>query len=590
MIWPFPQIRAALERWLTHQDKVKPSEIRREYGWNAQVADRPWKDQYNLQAHLVNANVSIAIRAITDAIMSLHWEIVSVENIGGVERETEDREHPANEILKAPNPDMAWEEIIENIVKSYLGDGNAILTMERMTGPNPNVEIWPRDPRPPYVKQAIPGGRLTGYWFGNDERDKRFYPKERVIHVRDQNPENPLWGVPRIEPVRLEIEMDYLVNMFNRNFFKNGAVLNLTWNPKENLSEIQHDALLEQWEARRGDPDMFFRPMINMFAGAWSTPDQVHKDIAFLDLLKHNREKIFGVFGLPPFRGGVMEYANYANALAQDKDFWNNTVKPVTKKIEIGLNQQLIQRLFDESVRLRCNYSEVPALKGEPKEQAEIDVMLVKAGILTANEVRENRNLEPIEEPEPPDDTEDMPEETPSKDEEEKVGNALLHVFSQERATLRAAIRKYTHDGSLMSRLVYPEAEVTRLLSRLDLYAHLQNEALPAVVAIARNRINYSMQHYVPDDAELGTLIAIANNDLLGLAEEMQKLLQTFLGDAMTYGWTVSQLLSRVNGIFAIERAKHTAHMLARWAVKHADDLATRRRLGLTPQQKEAQG
>jgi HK97 family phage portal protein len=595
---PFRQIAAAWRRLVTHRDRVAPLEIRRQYGWNVESADRPWKKQHDLEAPLVNANVSIATRAISDAVTALKWEIVSVDTVGGIEREEEDRDHPANAIINDPNPEMTLREVMAHVTRSYLTDGNGILTIERLTGPNDRIEIWPRDPRPPYVQQRIADGRVAGYEFGVDDSRRMFYPRERVIHVRDMNPEDPLWGVSRIESVRDEIYMDYLINQFNKNFFVNAGSLLLMWNPKDTLTQVQHEQLMGKWAERAGDTDAFYRPFINQFAGSWSSPEQTHKDIAFEELTKLIRERIFGVFGLPPFRGGVMEYANYANALAQDKDFWNNTVKPVTARIEDAFNKQLIWRFWDRDVRLRCDYSDIPALKGEPKEQAEIYAIYVEKNIMTANEVRERLNLDPLEEDELPKPTgavgdEDMPADDdadqapkPTKDEEDETANALAGVFRAQKARLRNGLTDYTVKGRMMSRLGWPEEEANRLLSVSMLQRHMSTAVLPSLSAIGRHRGTFG--HSVPTQRDIGSILQIGDNELLNLAQESNELLRGYLSDAATYGWSLSQLLKRTNGIFSGDRARRAAKSLTKMAVRQGEVIAMSRRIGVSPTTKEA--
>jgi HK97 family phage portal protein len=595
--WRMREIRTAVAEWFTHRDRIKPSEIQRVYGWGVDIAGRELKQANNLDAHKVNSSVNICIRAITDAVASLKWELVALQNVGGIEREEADEEHPANAMLQNPNPDMTLREVIRHITKSLLGDGNALLTIERMTGPNDAIELWPRDPRPPYVEPYIPSGVLKGYYFGFDQRSRVFYRKDQVVHIRDISPESPIWGVPRFEAVRTEIYMDYLVNEFNKNFFINGAALGLMWNPAVKLTEQQHQQMIAGFEAvQRGTPNAF-KTLFNMYPGQWSTPDQKHRDIAFGDLLRMNREKIYGAFGLPPFRGGVMEYANYANALAQDKDFWNNTVKPITTIIEDALNKQVIWRFWDRDIKLRCCYDDVPALKGEPLEQMQVDALAISSGIFTVNEVRERRNLKPLkEEPKQLPPSEDNPDDVPadeeapipSKEEEEDVSNALGSIFRQERHRLRTGLNDYTASGRFMSRLVWAEGDAQVLLPVTALYERLASAVVPVVINIGRQHTNATFKqsrsntYHIPTEQELVAIKESAQGELLNLAMEMHELLQSFLADAMAYDWHLPDLIKRTNGIFSQERIEHTTQRLLTFTIRQADALAVAESLGIT--------
>ena len=562
---------SVIRGWFKHEDKIKALEVRAKYGFNAPRATRDSKTDYDLLAKTINANVAIAITAISDAMSMVRWDIVSLTSKGGVEREEEDIDHEANEIIRNPNPLMTLREIMEHIVKSLFGDGNAILTIERKTtGGQTTVELWPRDPRRQFVDIEIKNGQIASYSFTDGQR-KLFYKPQDVIHLRELTPEQPFWGVSRIDPVRLEIEMDYQVNAFNKDFFKNGAVLNLMFTPKENLSETQHQMLVAAFNASQTGEGNWFSVFINQFAGAFTTPDQKHKDIAFLDLLKHNREKIFGVFHLPPFRGGVMEYANYANALAQDTDFWNNTVRPLTCKIEDAINKQLLWPLYGEDIRLRANYDDVPALKGSPKEQAEIDAIYVREGIMTANEIRERLGMSPIEEaPEP---EENPGEETPTPEEEEDVEDALLGLFSKQRKQVREGLQSYTAKGRLMSLLVVNDGAAGQVFALSTNYEQLNDAVLPVVSSIIRKRLPHISQE------ELAGALQQVHLYLENIGDETHALLGGNIRDCATYGWTLSRLVRHCNSMFAQDRAKSRAKEVLKLTFRRIDALILDRRI-----------
>jgi hypothetical protein len=306
------------------------------------------------------------------------------------------------------------------------------------------------------------------------------------------------------------------------------------------------------------------------------------------------------VFGLPPFRGGVMEYANYANALAQDKDFWNNTVKPVTCTLEDAFNKQLIWRYWGRDVALRCDYSDIPALKGEPKEQAEIQVMLVNAGIVTRNEVRAERDMEPLgEEPrksspgpgaddEPNDDGEGDSEDKgpqPTKDEEEELANALRSAFSLMKNEVRSKLTAYTNNGQMMSRLLYADLQTPDIFNRASAYEQLVSLVIPRVKATARKRCNAAhkqrkgLGHYVPDDADLDRVTGMAATILHDLAQETFELLSGCMADAIAFNLRLPELLSRTYAVFSAQRAHQMAHALARITINKAEALALARRI-----------
>ena len=578
-----PTIRAAgsgLASFFTHKDRVEPVDVARAYGPGTPTAQRPERYQYDLKAKDINANVAIAIRSISGAVQSLPIQVIGTEVVGGADRDFVDSEHPANDLLKSPNTEHTLRELTGFLARSYLADGNGIATIERLTGPNERIEVWPRNPKNAEIE--IVNGKPKRYKF--TYADKTFhYPLNRVVHIRDILPEDPFWGKPRIDPVRVEIEMDYLVNEFNKNFFRNGAALNLMFTPDHDLTDQQHKQLQEAMDADYQGVEKHFKMFINRFGGKIESPDQKHTDIAFLDLLKHDREKIFGVFGLPPFRGGVMEYANYANALAQDKDFWNNTVKQVTAVLEDALNKQLVWPFFGTDVRLAFDYSDVPALRGEPKEQAETFDIYVRNGTLTQNEVREELGKEPLEEDEinpiqpkrgdgedgPSDGDSDDQAPEPTKDEEEEVEQALRHVFNQQRQSVRKLLTKYVVNGRLMSRLMDPLRDTAEVFHQGDELDRITNSLGPVAASIIRGRDRAALR--TPAMVTVG--VKSASWSLGAINTETAQMIQGLLSDADQYSWKLPALVKRTNGVFNTDRSKRLARTLARDVARIANGL-----------------
>ena len=563
------------DRVITHKDRVGPIDTARGYGSRAEEAYRPAITMYDLDAKNVNANVSIAIRALSDAVKSLPLNIIGTDTVGGVDRDSDDNDHPANAIINDPNPEMTIREVVSHMVKSVLGDGNAFLTIEVQTGPNKRFEIWPRDPR--NVKQQLAGGKRTGYLFQYEDQ-KQLYKPSRVVHIRDVNPEDPMWGKARFEAVRNEIYMDYLITEFNKNFFINGATLNLMFTPKVTLSEQQHEMILDHMAKFQG-AERAFKMLVSRFAGKLESPDMKHTDIAFEALLKHNREKIFGVFGLQPFRGGVMEYANYANAVAQDRDFWCNTVMPLTAMIEDALNKQLIWPYFAQGrdVRIQFDYSEVPALKGEPKERAEVYEIYVKNRIMSPKQVCEELGIDPPDEAdllpvaskpekEDPDDDDDDAAPKATEDEEKEGENALLSLFSDQRRQLRSGLLTYTRSGALMSKLVLEDKATDDLFPVMAELDHAQNVVTPVLTGIYRNRASAWLGAVPPDDQVVaGTRLTLDH-----INRQTAAMLKSLFIDAIRYRWDLGQLSKRTGGIFSRERARNLGHKLVAGVVGQA--------------------
>lgn len=567
---------ASKRRGMQLKDRSFPIDTWFHYG-NQRVAERDPRTMHDVEAHKINSSVYIATRAIADAVASLPVKIVGMETVGGVEREYEDVDHEANRIIENPNPTHSWLDIIRHQVKSYLGDGNAYLTIERVTGPNTIVEIWPRDPRS--VKLTLSeNGMPSGYIIGSGTTRSRTYKLNQVTHVRDIDPDKPFYGISRINSVRVEIMMDYFANTFNSKFFEHGAALHLMFTPNHDLSDDQHEQLLEAMSADIGGVDQAFKTFINKYAGKFTNAELKHKDIAFIELLHNNREKIFGVYGLPPFRGGVMEYSNYANALMQDLDFWNNTIVPILAVFEATFNKQLIWPIYGTEFRLKFDLSDVPALRGDPLDRAEEYCKYVDSGIMLPNEVREKLDLPPLPKdaakPEPVDDKPDDDDE-PTPDEEQEATRIIHSVLREQYTKVAIVVKALTVDGRLMSMLYDPRSQSKDCFSVCKAINDMQRTCLPLIKTAIVNRVladfqakNVTKIFDIDANSDVRSFLSMAPVRLAAFNNQTLLSLQSAMGDADRYGWTLYRLLKEIRKLFTHTQAESLAGALLNDAVK----------------------
>lgn len=555
---PFVSMVDAGKRIVRLKDRLAQTNIVRRFGTGQKWAKRDPITAHDLEAPRVNANVYIATRAISDAIAGLPVMITTAEKVAGIERNVEDTEHPANMIFQAPNPEHDWVDIAKHIVKSYLNDGNALLTIESLTGPNDNKELWPQDPR--FVDISVD---RKIYNFGVGTALSKKYKRNQVIHIRDYDTSDPYWGRGRIQSVRDEIAMDYYANRFNSAFFKNGALFGLMFTPDNNLTEDQHDEIIDAMMGDVGGVEKAFGIFINRFAGKLENPGMKHTDIAFLDLLKSNREKIFGVFGLPPFRGGVMEYANYANALAQDVDFWQNTIAPILTVIESAFNKQLLWPIYGFDVRLKFDLDSVPALKGTLTEQIANLTTLKDKGIVNEKYVREQLDIPEDAKQEnvdaSPSDKDDDSEDKPTKEEKDAVENALFSLFKQQRVTTIANLRKMSANGRMMAVFCDPDGQATRAYKKNDSAHVMRQKILPIVNNILLERgIDTYAKFRAGVFSPNGERDVIAGNTKLrieSIANQLVSLLSSAITDVDKYDMQQWQLEKKVKNIFSLQRA-----------------------------------
>lgn len=381
---------------LTHSDNIQSQQEDSFGEWIEYINGRPLTSTTanKILAQYTNAHVAICTSVLSDAIAQLPADIIRITTSNGSRTEIDDNAHPANQLFRGPNPEMTYADFMQGIVSSLLLAGNAYVTIDPV-GRGKFPELYLRDPGTVTPNLSQDYKQIINYTIrvGTTEYT---YPRDRVIHIREFNVSNPLIGRSKLDALALELQMDEYVKLFNANFFKNGAVMGQVWTPEHRLTPAQHKEIGNAMAKATQGVGNAWKIFINKYPGKLETPDQKHKDIAFLDLLKYIRETINGVFKVPPYKAGVLEYANYANSVQQQESFWTDGVKPLIRRIQDALNKDFIWKYFDPTHEIRLDLSGVAALKGNPKEQMEIFTGYQKQGILTIDEVRAELGKEPL--------------------------------------------------------------------------------------------------------------------------------------------------------------------------------------------------
>ncbi len=341
-----------------------------------------------------DANISTAIRIISNSISWLPFYAYAREIIDGSIEDTVEIDHPANELINEPNPFLSGPELKSFTSASLKLAGNAFIRIEILG--QGKLELWPIPPWRvdiDYDKvNGIPAGFILDHFATNEQK----IPTEEMIHIRDYNINNPFYGMSGIKPIERLILMDYYAEIFNKIFFKNGCTMSGIYAPDFELQEEQLKALSKSYNAKHQGAENAFKMFFPQIAGKFYQTSVPLKDLAFGEMFRMNREKQFSVMGIPPSVGGVYEYANYANADIQERTFWRHTMIPHANIIADGFTRQLLWRHFDRDHVFKFDTTNVEAL--QPDKLIEAQRLQTLCGrILTPNECRDQIGYDPVE-------------------------------------------------------------------------------------------------------------------------------------------------------------------------------------------------
>ena len=297
-------------------------------------------------------------------------------------------------LLRTPNPDDSFTDIVAEIAVDLHLYGDAYLEIVKddlgipvsiynLYAPSIKIKVNKNGTILGYIQNA------SGTRIRNGQGTAVEFEPEEIVHFKLPNPGNEVYGLSPIESLLIPIETDLQAQQYNLTFFKNNAT------PKLHIDlgncTLQQLKRTKEFFKREylGNPH---KTLITE-GGVKVTPIGTKPaEMEFLKLRKFSRDEILAVFGVPPMKVGITEDVNRASALEADKSFKADKIIPLQRMISKKINLCVI-KLFNEP-RVRFEFVELDLR--DQKEQAEIDALDIKAGILTINEVRKKRGLPPL--------------------------------------------------------------------------------------------------------------------------------------------------------------------------------------------------
>ena len=350
-----------------------------------------------IRAKEMDPFVGIAVSKIAMTMAGLPVKVYRKEIVNGKTEYEEDINHPANEILENPNPFNSFTDIQSHIAQSLILSGDVYLSIEKAKS---GIEIYPKESDKMKVKPDSTGA-IASYVYYDKQPGEKTYKPEEICHIRNYDCTSPYYGRSPLVSIQDIILLNYYATQTNKAIFRNGPIPAGMFLTDFDLTDEQKATLIKSFEARhKGAENRGKIGVAPAFVKDFKIIQFDVKDMLYNEQTRLMREIIFAQLGLPPFTGGVMEYANYANARPQDRLFYQNTIIPMARIDDEAKTRQILWRYYDpsRSYVYRHDFTGIPALQENEKEKAANYAILVRHDILTANEARQvGYNLPPVE-------------------------------------------------------------------------------------------------------------------------------------------------------------------------------------------------
>jgi len=330
---------------------------------------------------------------ISRQFMNADFYLERTTNSTGTEEQTVSS-HPMIKLLQHPgDPGCIFHS--GNITELLL-TGDCILWF------TPNKKKLIRIPTDK-VDAVIENGKITEYRLypskGEDQlSDKaitRLSPDE-IVHIKLPNPYSPFSGLSPFIAQVLHILIDKYGHEFIVSFFLRGGntsgIIETQTNQINQLVRLMK-SIMQAFGSRRNMHADKILPQNTK----WVSSGQKFSDIGLESLIRGNTKRIAGAMGVPPVIYGDTDSVNYANADAQIKLFWENTILPLQQIYCAGLQYSPLGQYFGitENDKLYIDNANNEYLS---KFSRSLDEDMKLKTILTINERRERLGFDPLPE------------------------------------------------------------------------------------------------------------------------------------------------------------------------------------------------
>jgi len=331
-----------------------------------------------------NEWVRACVDALVNEVMSQGWEFY-------VEDETESYKRllkKLDEWFKQPNAQESSEELLRTILVDWLVTGDAFI--ELVPSDLGNItELYAIDPQHMKIK-IDKHGIVVQYIQKVHGKDPVEFDPEDIIHWKYQSVSSSVFGLSPLETLLQTAAGDLNARDYNNNFFKNAASPRLHVDLGEGIAQDEIDKFMAYW-----DKELKGKPFKNIFTGGGATVKEItykNIDMQYIDFQKMNAQKILAVYGVPPIQIGLIEGSNRFNADEQRQIWKESRVHPLQRRFANGFNE-ILNRMGIKHIRFRF----IGLDKPDPMKDLQMQVLKLKHGLRTINELRIEDGLEPVE-------------------------------------------------------------------------------------------------------------------------------------------------------------------------------------------------
>ncbi len=331
--------------------------------------------------------VYACVRVIAETVASLPLNVFEATDNGSQKA----YEHPLYRLLHdEPNHEMTsfiWRETMLTHLLLY---GNSYTQIVR-SGRNGIVELYPLLPDQMTVDRAS-NGELT-YEYTTSSGQSVKLRKEDVLHI----PGLGFDGIMGYSPIAMEknaVGLGIAAEEYGAKFFANGARPGGVLTHPHTVKDPKR--LRESWNAAYGGSSNSGRVAVLEEGMEYKPITVPNSEAQFLETRKFQVEEICRIYRVPPHMIGDLSHATFSNIEHQSISFAVHTIRPWLTRIEQAINRTLITE--SEKGHFYAQFNLDGLMRGDYKSRMEGYAIARQNGWMSANDIRQLENLNPIPE------------------------------------------------------------------------------------------------------------------------------------------------------------------------------------------------
>lgn len=333
------------------------------------------------------AAVFACVRVLSETVAQLPFFVYEREGRG----KRRAVEHGLYGLLHdAPNPLMTAFEFWETLMGHLCLWGNGYAEIE-YDGGGRVIGLWPL--RPDGMGEIRRTGEGLSYVYQLPDGRQTVLSGERVFHVRGLSGD----GIRGYSPIGMQrqlVGMGLATEQFGALFFRNGARPGGILEHPGVLDDDAFDRLRAEWNETYGGLGNSHRLAILEEGMKYRQVGVPPEEAQFLESMKFNRSQIASIFRVPPHMIGDLERATFSNIEQQSIEFKVFTMEPWLIRIQQAVNARL---LGGDGGRYFAEFLPDALLRGDTASRYQAHAIGRQNGWLSANDIRELENLNPIE-------------------------------------------------------------------------------------------------------------------------------------------------------------------------------------------------